>query len=355
VEDDRERPVPAASAAGPALPCLRKDNCITNGRCRSVFVAQENIRLFIWKSGERNIAVLTVTAADCLELREFQEKWHSFLNALKKELPCGMWTRERQPRSGNWHAHATVNVGWDIKSSFPSEQVAKGFYANVDPRLRELWKYLREKAASRGLGRVELLPLKYSGSACSRYLTKYLTKALPSESSNGDEKCRLFGVWGGIRFVHSRFTFLSSRIVQKRKQWLAAELEIDDVAQLPQVLGKHWWFHFGRALCEVIMPPDFYMVGSEDDRQWDSLGLRAFASDCAAWPGAPSDDLVNQSRFSLFREIGKHLFGSDSRQAIWFAMNRMGRPEPAPLIQLDPQLILHVESAITRTEKNSSP
>ena len=48
------------------------------------------------------------------------------------------------------------------------------FYPNVDPRLRNLWKYLREKGESHGFGRIELLPLKYSGKACARYFAKYI-------------------------------------------------------------------------------------------------------------------------------------------------------------------------------------
>ena len=287
MENNGERADAVASATAPALPSLKKDNCIINGRYRSVFVAQENIRLFIWKTGEENVGALTVTAADCLEVREFQEKWHSYLNALRKELPCGMRTRERQPRSGNWHAHAAVNVGWDLKSDFPREQVAKGFYANVNPKLRSLWKYLREKAATHGFGRVELLPLKYSGAACARYFTKYLTKAVASEKNVGDQKCRLFGAWGGVRFVRSRFSFVSSRILQKRKAWLAEALELRGPAEIPIMLGKHWWFHFGAALCEVIMPPEFYQVGTANTLRWDEIGLKASARDWASWPGHP--------------------------------------------------------------------
>lgn len=183
-------------APRPRLPSHKKDNCIINGRCRSVFVAQENIRLYIWKVGEENIGVLTVTIGDCISASDFQRKWHSFLNALRKVFPTGMWTRERQPRSGNLHAHAVVNVGWDIKTSFPFDQVRKGFYANVDPRLRALWKQLREIAESHGFGRIELLPLKHGGAACARYLTKYLTKSFGSAKMSGEEKCRLFSPWG---------------------------------------------------------------------------------------------------------------------------------------------------------------
>jgi hypothetical protein len=65
----------AASAALPRLPCLKKDNCIINGRYRSVFVAQENIRLYISKFGDQNVGALTVTLADCIEASEFQNKW----------------------------------------------------------------------------------------------------------------------------------------------------------------------------------------------------------------------------------------------------------------------------------------
>lgn len=348
MQDSWERPDAVASATAPALPSLKKDNCITNGRYRSVFVAQENIRLFVWKAGEENVGALTVTAAECLEVREFQEKWHSYLNAVKKELPSGMWTRERQPRSGNWHAHAAVNVGWDIKSDFPRDQVAKGFYANVDSRLRKLWKYLREKAASRGLGRVELLPLKYGGPACAKYFTKYLTKAVASEKNAGDEKCRLFGTWGGVQFVHSRFSFLSSRIVQKRKAWLAEALELQHPSELPQILGVHWWFHFGQALSEVVMPPEFYQIGTPGNRRWDDIGLKANARDWAAWPGPPSQDLMYRSQFNLFRDIGARLY-ANSADATRFAMDRIAMPQtskPTPSGERlsSPQMVLAYEN-----------
>jgi len=352
--DDWDRPDAVASANAPALPSLQKDNCIRNGRYRSVFVAQENIRLYIWKAGEKNVGSLTVTAADCLETREFQDKWHSYLNSLKRELPTGMWTRERQPRSGNWHAHAAVNVGWDIQFNFPREQVSQGFYANVDPRLRRLWKYLREEALSRELGRVELLPLKYSGPACARYFTKYLAKAFSSEKAGGEEKCRLFGIWGGVRFLHSRFSFASSRIIQKKKQWFAEQMLYSDPSELTK-LSKHWWFHFGKALLEVAMPDDFYRVGAPDNRKLDEVGYNAKARDYGVWLDGCTDELVTRSHFNLFRDVGSYLFKGDSRQALEFAMHMVAKPDVKPPTPLDPQLILNLERAIARTRKNCSP
>jgi len=186
---------------------------------------------------------LTVTTpTECLEAAEFQKLWHSFLtHGLKKVFPHGMWVRERQPRSQNWHAHAVVNVGWDIKTGFPFDQVKKRFYANVDPKLRDIWKQLREISDRYGFGRIELLPIKHSGPACARYLTSYLAKGF-TETGTGD-RTRLFGIWGGQRSVYSQFSFVSSRIIRKRKQWLADELGIKSEEEFRIVLGPHWWFH----------------------------------------------------------------------------------------------------------------
>lgn len=128
----------------------------------------------------------------------------------------------------------------------------------------------------------------------------------------------------------------------------------EDPAELPQVLGAHWWFHFGEALCEVIMPSDFYKVGPEDDLRWDSLGLDAYARDCAAWPGTPSDDLMHQSQFTLFRDIGGHLFGLHSREALEFAMNRVALREPTALNAPEAQLTLNLNRWVTSANKLSA-
>jgi hypothetical protein len=319
--ENSDRPDAVALATAPALPSLKKDNCISNGRYRSVFVAQENIRLYIWKFGENNIGCLTVTVAECISASEFQKKWHSFLNALRKIFPTGMWVRERQPRSGNWHAHAVVNVGWDIKTNFPFDQVRKGFYANVDQQLRAVWKRVREISESHGFGRTELLPLRYHGPGCARYLTKYLSKAFGSDKLFGEEKCKLFSAWGRVRFVHRRFSFLSSRIVQRKKQWLAQVLELPDETHLVSALGTRWWFAIRDSLSQLIMPPEFYMVGSDSNFDFDSIGLRACQVDWPTWPETPSWDLIQRSQFNLFHEVGLLLLGGDSHSAIRFAQN----------------------------------
>src|ERR1043166_1332326 len=310
----------------PRLPSLKKDNCIINGRYRSLFVAQENIRLYIWKFGEQNIGVLTVTVADCVEAAAFQRKWHSFLNALRKGFPTGMWVRERQPRSGNWHAHVIVGVGWNIRAKFPFDEGRKGLFVNVDREFRAVWKRLRGISESHGFGRIELLPLKNDGPACSRYLTKYLGKAFGSAKGFGEEKCKLFGAWGGVRFVHRRFSFLSSRIVQRKKEWLAQVLNLPDETHLASALGVRWWLAIKDSLSQLIMPAEFYMIiGPHGNPDFDSIGLRACQADWPTWPEGPSQDLIQRSQFNLFHEVGLLLYDHRSERALRFAQRLVAK------------------------------
>ena len=67
-------------------------------------------------------------------------------NFVRRLWRSGVWVRERQVRTGNWHGHALVDVGFEIRPGFPFEEVAKHNYRNVNGRVRDLWKQLREKA-----------------------------------------------------------------------------------------------------------------------------------------------------------------------------------------------------------------
>jgi hypothetical protein len=330
-----------APAPRPALPCLKKDNCTNAGANRSRFVAEENIRLYIQHQGENNVGLLTVTTpSQCLSAFEFQRMWRSWRgHVLVKMFPTGMWVRERQPRTGSWHAHCVVNVGWDIRTGFPFDQVKRRFYANVDPRLRELWKALRESAEKYGFGRTELLPIKGTGAGCARYLVKYLVKVRGSDKSEGEEKCRLFGVWGGVRYVITPFSFVRSRILRKRKAWLAAEMGIECYADFKIVLGKRWWHHVGSLLLEVVLPAEYYQVLSDGVLEWDDIGTKAYAADLARFPGSSAEDAMLHSAYRLFWEVGKLLYKGDEGQARDYALHKIGkRLVVVPVIE--PQLVL---------------
>ncbi len=352
--DDWDRPDAVAPANAPALPSLLADNCIRTRRSKARFLAQENIRLYIEKYGVDQIGVLTVTAADTLQAKEYQKKWHSFrTNFLKKTFDTGMWTRERQPRSGNWHSHSVVNVGFDIRTGFPFDQVANAFYANVDRRVRDLWKRLRTGAEKYGFGRVELLPVKKAGEGCAIYLTKYLGKALVSDKCDGEERCRLFGIWGSVRFVYSRFDWTSNRIIRRRKAWLAEVCACANEDQFRNLFRPGWWSYLGTALMRVIMPEDYYKVKVGGELVFDELGLWEYESNLRRLEGISDvQERITHSHYELHWAHGMMLY-RDPLQATQHAMHCIGysRQEAPPI---DPQLYLELEAAIARTRRSCS-
>lgn len=339
----------------PRLPCLKTDNCIRTSRRKQLFVAQENIRLYIEKFGVNNVGVLTITMpSECLSARAFQETWHSFrTNVLVRMFPSGMWVRERQSRTGNWHSHATVNLGCDVRTSFPFDQVQRGFYANVAPELRSKWKHLRDKAKAYGMGRTELLPVKQNSVGCARYLTKYLTKSLGSEKLFGEEQCRLFGVWGKVRFVYANFDWVSNRIFRKRKLWLARTVQCDDVAGFKGLYGPFWWSVIGEALMKVILPTEYYQIVTRDGYEWDNLGWQAYQEDLARYPDLDSDDARRRQSVIDFHYVEGTVFKFSPEKARRYAIKRLLSSELGR--ELDPQMVLDLEQAIERTKKNSSP
>ena len=102
-----------AGAAAPAAPFprLEEDKCNRKHSKKGRYSAEMNILGYVNEHGENNVAELVITVPDCRSSKEFQKKWHSFLTGfVRKRFASGMWTRERQPRSGNWHAHCVVSL-----------------------------------------------------------------------------------------------------------------------------------------------------------------------------------------------------------------------------------------------------
>jgi hypothetical protein len=69
------------------------------------------------------------------------------------------------------------------------------------------------------------------------------------------------------------------------------------------------------------------------------VGLHFLESDFAARPGEPCNDLMNRSQFNLFYDIGVHLFGRSSGQAMDFATSFFERhlPHSPTLVPANPQ------------------
>lgn len=195
------------------------------------------------------------------------------------------------------------------------------------------------------------MPIKRTGPGAARYLTKYLGAALASEKSLGEEKCRLFGVWGGLRFVHSRFSWVTSRMFRKRKAWLGEHAGIVNEEGFRNLYGPRWWFLIGESLLNVILPVDYYQVRKSGKLEWDDYGWRAYASDLAKYPEYPSDEA--RQRESLFRFYFREgeIFYRDSGQALRYAMGRLGYLEREGRV-FDPQLLIDLgENSLMNCKK----
>jgi hypothetical protein len=238
--------------------------------------------------------------------------------------------------------------------SFPFAEVSKRIYRGVAPELRAIWKKLREKAERYSFGRTELLPIKQNGVGCAVYLTKYLGKALVSDKSEGEEKCRLFGIWGRVRFVHSQFDWVSNRIIRKRKAWLAADSGLKSEDEFKMMFGPHWWRFLGKDLLNVIMPVEYYQVQQDGRLVFDELGWWHYQSDRQKFAEIGDDEhAIDHSRYLLYFAHGMMLYGNPV-QASRSAYGRLGLNPPAE-IPFDPEMLFRLEAAIERTKKNNSP
>ena len=188
------RPDAGASAPAPAFLHLGKDKC--NGSGKSKFVAEENIRYLFSLQARITSAFSSRLFLMVCRLRNSKRNGTVFNWSAPQNLSEWDVDAERQPRSGCWHCHAVVDMRRDIKTGFPFEEVARKDYRNVDRELRALWRLVRMKAKAYGFGWNTLEPIKTNGKVAAKYLAKYLSKAQSSDFRVGEERARLFGVWG---------------------------------------------------------------------------------------------------------------------------------------------------------------
>ena len=91
---------------------------------------------------------------------------------------------------------------------------------------------------------------------------------------------------------------------------------MSDEKQLAKALGPHWWVHFGKALCKVIMPSDFYKIGPTHNRYFDDVGLRALQKDWQHGLGSRRTTL-SSVRASIFFTISGFIYLAAAQGRRW--------------------------------------
>ena len=88
---------------------------------------------------------------------------------------------------------------------------SKQLFSKVDPVLRDLWKYFRDKAESYGFGRCQFVPVK-NAYAIGGYVSKYLNKQMATwvdgkrpKNLKGVRLVRYMGMWGRSKSVKIKY------------------------------------------------------------------------------------------------------------------------------------------------------
>lgn len=173
--------LPCLSSNNTDEPEITKENILTPYHRKQAFILNENCKKFIDQNGLENVGFLTLTFPD--NVTDHHEAYRRFCNMrkclLSKFFGEYILVKERQVR-GAWHYHLLVNCRGDIRTGVDFNAISRGEYGSASERLRAFWKLLRNKLPLYGFGRSELLPIRSSSEAVSRYVGKYISKHIGS-------------------------------------------------------------------------------------------------------------------------------------------------------------------------------
>ena len=288
-----ERAVAERGEAAPAsaLPCQYDNNCIGNGigkfqsaplppyRKKSRHRLEMAIEWMVEKYGIERIGLLTLTfgvpgsgrgSLETHQLREqakdlgfVQARWHSFCsNVIVKRYQDWICILEPQ-RDGVWHIHVVVATKEDIRTGTDVATLAnyklppwlrKGKHLRNEALAAE-WKALRETTCKYRFGRAELLPIKKTKEAFSRYLGKYLTKTFNLVPAG--RRYRLIRFSRGVgRHFSMRFSIvgLGNLIYRTRLKMAASALWFQDYGDFAEYFGARWNYYLRDLIAGIPVP-----------------------------------------------------------------------------------------------------
>lgn len=219
-------PAERGAAAPAGLPCLNSDNCTEPASAFAFNRAQKplvvppsarktalalsiNVQAFVERHGIETVGFLTLTFKDHVtDPKEAQKRWHSLRTHVLAERYKGSIRVFERQKSGRIHYHVLVATGKDIRTGCDFPAIAKGDYRSANQALREEWTYWRNAAKDYRFGRTELLPIKSSAEAVSRYVGKYISKHIEARI-DCDKGVRLVEYSHHSRIANTRFAWVS--------------------------------------------------------------------------------------------------------------------------------------------------
>lgn len=227
---------------------------------KTAFILQETIQKLSEKFGVRNLGFLTLTFAEHItDPKEAQKRLNSLLShVIKKRYREYVGVYERQ-KSGRIHYHLLVVMDNDIRTGVNFIEFNQGIYKSAPKHLREEWAFWRKTAKKYRFGRTELLPVKTTIEAMSKYVGKYISKSIEARQMS-DKGQRLVRYSNGARIGTTKFQFMSEGSKEwRRKTALFAaflnykdpDLDLKNMDDLSNHMGKRW-AHTHRAMINDI-------------------------------------------------------------------------------------------------------
>lgn len=250
------------------LPCLNSNISIENdpehpsklvklstSQRKTSFILKASVESLCARFGIQNVGFLTLTFADNVQTHsEASKRLNSLItNVIKPRYQAYVGVAERQ-KSGRIHFHLVVALDVDIRTGFNFEEIENQNYSSANPCLRKEWSFWRINAPKFRFGRTELLPIKSSAEAVSRYVGKYIAKHVEHRDPR-DKGARLVRYSKNARIGTTRFMFNSEgsrewrrkvqlfvEILNNKYEIAGVDEKITCLADLSRVLGPKWAF-----------------------------------------------------------------------------------------------------------------
>ena len=245
---------------GAGVPCLYSNNStetqpskLTAGQRKTAFALERNIETLAVKYGIGRVGFLTLTFADHVtDPREAQRRFNS-LRTHVLAFRYLAWVRvfERQA-SGRIHYHLLVVLNEDIRTGVSFEELEKGVYQSAGSGLRAEWNFWRRTAKQYRFGRTELLPVKSTAQALSRYVGKYIGKHVDARIA-ADKGVRLVEYSRGWKTATARCAWATPGgwLWRKKLECFATQNGCKSMDDLRRKFGRRWAWRLSKEIDAV--------------------------------------------------------------------------------------------------------
>ena len=243
----------AASAGAPApsgLPCLNSNNStgtLSGGHRRTAYALEENVKALADRFGIERLGLLTLTFRDHVTcIKEAQRRYNSLqTHEIRSRYAASIAVVERQ-KSGRLHFHLLVVLAQDIRTGFDFAAIDAQDYRSANDFLRAEWSFWRRTASKYGFGRTELLPIRSTVDAISKYVGKYIAKHLEARDPR-DKGARLVRYTADARQVGTRFAWVGAKptLWRVKVAAVAQDFGFRDTDGFKREFGPRWAYHLG--------------------------------------------------------------------------------------------------------------